>query len=71
MLSQKGQRDRKLTIEDVADILAEHVHSFGGGLQNLILDLHLPAQEALWKLVDEAAQERAIEERADREGARY
>ena len=71
MLSQKGQQDRSFTISNTADILAEHVHCFGGDIESLMEDLAREAQEKLWDMQDDAAQDRAIEEQAEREGLRY
>lgn len=70
-LSHKGEIDRRNTLADVASILAEHVHCFGGDIESLMEDIQRDSQEQLWDLQDDAAQERAIEEQAEREGLRY
>jgi hypothetical protein len=70
-LSNKGERDKRLTVMDAASIIAEHVHAFGGEVEDFRESIMKTAIGQLDELRVTAAEDKYWDEKAEREGKRY
>jgi len=71
VLGVKGERDKKWVVIDASMLIAEHVHAFGGEIEDFREEIMRKAQEQLEELRNDAAWERSQDEKADRLGMRY